>query len=69
MQIKSADVPRNGEDVVHYLKDGKTACPLSGEKGGASFNWPRGHVWSQLWNDVTCEECLRHKPADEGGDG
>ncbi len=67
MQITSeATVPRNGEDTVHHLKDGRTACPISAEHGAASFNWPRGNTWSQLWKDVTCEECLKHKPADAG---
>lgn len=51
--------------VIHYLKYGKSGCRIA-EEHGAPFMWPAGNIWSQLWKDVTCEECLKHKPADGG---
>lgn len=51
--------------AVHYLKYGKTACPFSREHGAPPAAWPRGHVWSQRWQDVTCPECLAAKPQGE----
>lgn len=65
--IKSEhDVPRNGEDTVHYLKDGQTPCPIAKE-WGLPPGWPRNQVWSQRWPDVNCSECLKHKPEGEAG--
>lgn len=64
--IRTAGAPPQPEtNEVHYLKYGKTPCPMAAEHG-APFNWPKGHTWSQLWKDVTCEECLKDKPAEGG---
>ena len=63
--IKSAGVPKPITEAVHYYKHGNSACPISQEHG-APVEWPRGHVRSQLWRDVTCEECLKHKPEGDG---
>jgi hypothetical protein len=65
MDIKSeATVPKNGDDVTHYLKDGQTPCPIA-QEWGLPPGWPRNQVWSQRWSDVTCPECLTAKPESE----
>jgi hypothetical protein len=61
--ITSPEVPKNETTTVHHLKHGKTACPFSEEHGAPPAAWPRGHSWSQRWQDVTCEECLKAKDA------
>ena len=68
MTIKTGGLPtieKPHTKAVHYLRGGHTPCPISHEHG-VPMTWPRGHVWSQQWQDVTCAECLAAKP--EGGD-
>jgi hypothetical protein len=48
---------------VHHYEGGKSACSMSADHG-SPMTWPRGHVYSRRWPDVTCEECLALKPED-----
>lgn len=42
---------------THYLYGGLAACSIKGLPG----EWPEGNLWSSLWGDVTCLDCLQLK--------
>ena len=37
------------------MRYGMTPCFMS----GAPSEWPDNHKWSEKWNDVTCDNCIR----------
>lgn len=49
--------------VVHYLSYGNALC----RKPGIPFEWKEGHLWTQLLDTVTCEECkIAYANANKG---
>lgn len=61
MTIKKVDLPPNANHV-HYFMHGKTGCGIF--EGRRPSTWVSGHLWAIYWKDVTCKECLRHKPRE-----
>lgn len=45
-----------GNEIIHFVSMGRTACDFS-SKHGVPGKWSPGHLWSRDWKRVNCAGC------------